>query len=273
MAIIAVLSGVAIAVAGWFVSQYQARRAVRRNMRIDYLLVAYRRLERGSNRPMTPVEEREVEMAVADIQLLGSVTQVRLAEEFVRSFAATGEADTEPLLQDLRASLRKELLLETVEPHHSWLRIDRQGGTISERSKVWHDADSATREALTAELGADVAPVDYGGEFPEQMRELATSASPSAAIEMSIQRIERDLRAVTSGGTDEDLSKLNVSQLAHRALQLGAIDSQLADAVNGLGVMRLLSIMDQDKLTVDQAMEFVALSAGVLYAISRAGAR
>lgn len=271
MAIIAVLAGAVIAVAGWFVSQYQARRAVRRNMRIDYLLAAYRRLERASNRPMTATEEREVEMAVADIQLLGSATQVGLAEEFVQSFAAIGEADTEPLLQDLRASLRKELLLESVEPHHSWLRIDRQGGTISDHSKVWHEADSATRAALTAELGTHTAHVDYGGEFPEQMRELATSASPSAAIEMSVGQIEHDLRVVTSGATNEDLSTLNVSQLAHRALQLGVIDAQLADAVNGLGVMRLLSVMDQDKLTVDQAMEFVTLSAAVLYAISRAG--
>jgi hypothetical protein len=270
VAFVAVLSGVAIAVAGWFVTQFQARRAVRRNMRIDYLLAAYRGLERASNRPMTPAEEREVEVAVADIQLLGSVAQVALAEEFIQTFAANGEADTEPLLGDLRTSLRKELLLEAVGAKHSWLRINRQGGTISDRSRVWHEADSAARQALTGELGADLTPMDFGQEFPDEMRALATSASPSAAMEMSVQRVERDLRSVTSAATPDDLSKLNVSQLANRALQLGVIDAQLADAINGLGVMRLLAIMDQDKLTVQEAMEFVALCAGVLYAISRA---
>ena len=203
--------------------------------------------------------------------LLGSPAQVRLAEDFITTFAADGTADTEPLLQDLRASLRAELLLEAVPPKRLWLRISRAGGTISDRSRVWHEADKTTRRALDVELGGAELPEDFGQAFPDQMQELARSASPSAAIEASIQRVERDLRSVVEGAMDEGVATLNVSQLASRALQLGLIDAQLADAINGLGVMRLMAVMDQDRLDLRQAMEFIALCAGVLYAISRAG--
>lgn len=34
--------------------------------------------------------------------------------------------------------------------------------------------------------------------------------------------------------------------------------------------MRLMAVMDQDRLDLRQAMEFVSLSAGVLYALTRA---
>jgi hypothetical protein len=267
--VLAVVSGVVIAVAGWIVGQNQARRAVRRNMRIEYLLGAYRRLERASNRPMTPTDDRDVEAAVADVQLLGSPSQVKLAGEFAKAFATEGTADTEPLLEDLRASLRRELLLEAVPPNRLWLRISREGGTTSERSQVWHETDHATRKALDHELSGETVPVDFGDSFPAQMRELAASASPSAAIEASIQRVEHDLRAAVEAAANEPLTTLNVSQLASRGLELGVIDAQLADAVNGLGIMRIMAVMDQTRLTVDQAMEFVTLCAAVLYVLSR----
>jgi hypothetical protein len=269
MEVLAVVSGVAIAVAGWIVGQHQARRAVRRNMRVEYLLGAYRRLERASNRPMTPSDDRDVEAAVADVQLLGSPSQVQLAERFARTFAAEGTAATEPLLEDLRASLRRELLLEAVPPNRLWLRISREGGTTSERSQVWHDTDNATRQALDLELSGETMPVDLAESFPAQMRELAVSASPSAAIEASIQRVERDLQRVVQSATGQSLNTLNVSQLASRGLEFGLIDAQLADAINGLGVMRLMAVMDQTRITVDEAMEFVTLCAGVLYVLSR----
>jgi uncharacterized membrane protein len=218
---------------------------------------------------MTSDDDRDVETAVADIQLLGSLTQVQLAGEFAQSFAAEGKADTEPLLEDLRASLRRELLLEAVPPNRLWLRIGRSGGTTSERSQVWHETDHAPRTALDLALSGETVPIDFGDSFPAQMHELAVSTSPAAAIEASIQRVERDLRAVVEAAADEPLTTLNVSQLASRGLALGVIDAQLSDAINGLGVMRLMAIMDQTRLSVDQAMEFATLCAGVLYVLSR----
>src|SRR6266567_1370301 len=112
MAALAIIASVLIVVASWFVTQYQARQATRRNMRIDYLLDAYRRLDRASNGRLSDESARDLEAAVSDIILLGSPRQGDLAETFARTFAAKGDTDAGPLLQALRDSLRKELLLE-----------------------------------------------------------------------------------------------------------------------------------------------------------------
>lgn len=53
----AIVIGVVVAVAGWLVNEHFARRALRRNMRVEYLLSAYRRLEHASNREMTIAHE------------------------------------------------------------------------------------------------------------------------------------------------------------------------------------------------------------------------
>jgi hypothetical protein len=46
VAAIALIVTAVLAVAGWLVSQEQARRATRRNMRTNYLLDTYRRLDK-----------------------------------------------------------------------------------------------------------------------------------------------------------------------------------------------------------------------------------
>lgn len=114
MEVIAVVSGVALAVAGWVVTQAQARRATRRNIRIEYLIATYRNLALASHRPLTPELAREMEAAIVDVQLLGTTRQVELAREFAKEMAAVGSAPADSLLHDLRASLRHELLLKPV---------------------------------------------------------------------------------------------------------------------------------------------------------------
>lgn len=266
--ILAVVSGAVIAVGGWTVNQYQARRAVRRNMRIQYLLDAYRRFERISNRPMSSDDEQVLEAVIADVQLLGSPNQVRLAIQLAETFVAERKADSDPLLTDLRASLRRELLLEEVPPNRMWLRITPEGGITSERSRIWHDADQATQAALRSELADETVPPDLDDSFRARMRALAESASPSAAVEVSIQRVEQALRAKVEAATGESLSGLNVSQLASRGLAADVIDAQLADAINGLGVMRLMALIDQAHLSIHEAIDFVARCAEVLYVLN-----
>ena len=60
-----IVIGVVVVVAGWLVNEHFARRAVRRNMRIEYLLSAYRRLEHASNREMTLSHEAALEEAIS----------------------------------------------------------------------------------------------------------------------------------------------------------------------------------------------------------------
>jgi len=67
-------------------------------------------------------DAQPIESAVADIQLFGSVKQVRLAQAFIAEFAATRTASLDPLLEELRKDLRAELQLESVSGKLVFLR-------------------------------------------------------------------------------------------------------------------------------------------------------
>ena len=105
-----------LAVAGWFavhrLSMNRDQENKRRELRIQYLLEAYRRLENSSNRRDLSAYARDLESALADIQLLGSKDQVQLAHESVVSMAKDRAASLDPLVANVRSELRRELQLE-----------------------------------------------------------------------------------------------------------------------------------------------------------------
>jgi len=121
----ALLSGL-----GWFVGYLTTvrrdRLSKKRDLRTQYLLDAYRRLEGAANR-REPKEddEKALESAVADIQLLGSPEQVHLARQFALEFAGAGQASLDQLLEALRLDLRKELALAPLVEGITFLRIVR----------------------------------------------------------------------------------------------------------------------------------------------------
>jgi hypothetical protein len=119
MATLTLASTILIAVAGWVITQALARRAVKRNMRIEYLLNAYRRLDAAPNSEQ--MDHRSVESAISDVVLLGSQSEIALARKFTEEWQANNEADLTPLLRELRASLRHELLFEKVPPSDYFL--------------------------------------------------------------------------------------------------------------------------------------------------------
>jgi len=113
---------------GWFVGNWLSLRRdrinKRRDLRVQYLIEAYRRLENASNRQPLPEEHgRALESAIADIQLFGSPTQVELAIRFARGFAQSKNESLDNLLADLRSDLRKELTLESVPSARVILRL------------------------------------------------------------------------------------------------------------------------------------------------------
>ena len=108
----------ALAIAGWYVvhrlSMNRDQENKRRDLRIEYLLEAYRRLENAANRQDLSGYAQELESALADIQLLGSEHQVLLAHEFATSMAKNRTASLDPLVADIRSELRRELKLEPI---------------------------------------------------------------------------------------------------------------------------------------------------------------
>lgn len=110
-----VIGTVVVMVGWWVVHAFNSRRDrsnKKRELLISYLIEAYRRLEHAAFAKEPENHKENVESAIADIQLFGSVRQVRLAQDFANKMAADGTAGLDHLLEELRVDLRKELNLE-----------------------------------------------------------------------------------------------------------------------------------------------------------------
>ena len=97
----------------------------RRTQRVDFLLSAYRRLIRASNRNRLTREHRDdLEAAFSDIMLLGGQVEMDAASKFMVQFVDTMEGSLDPVIFALRKSLRDEIGLGDVPmPHPYNLRL------------------------------------------------------------------------------------------------------------------------------------------------------
>jgi hypothetical protein len=78
----------------------------------------------ASNRNWTPELEIEFEKFVAEIQLYGTPRQIELMTKIVRAFVQKEQSVSfDPLLEDLRDALRKELRMEQVKGPVWWYRF------------------------------------------------------------------------------------------------------------------------------------------------------
>lgn len=94
-------------------------------MIVGYLLDAYRKLERSAEAVEPADSWKDMEAAVADIQIFGSAKQVVLAQKFASELASSQTASATTLLKELRQSLRAELKLEPVSQPIVHLRFCR----------------------------------------------------------------------------------------------------------------------------------------------------
>ncbi|MDH2916216.1 MAG: hypothetical protein PXX77_04985 [Gallionella sp.] len=122
-----------VAVLGWFAAhQFNAHRDranKQRDLRIQFLLEAYRRLEAAANRPEAGKEEQDkFESALADIQLLGTKSQIEELMDFIEAWQSSksGGASISPLLELLRSHLRNELKLEKNIPPVKLFRFENR---------------------------------------------------------------------------------------------------------------------------------------------------
>jgi hypothetical protein len=143
-----------IAVAGWFLGHWlNAKRELnskRREIRLKGLETAYCRLAMASNRDWTDEHKLEFEKFVAEIQLYGTPRQIQPMIEIVQAFIRREPSITfDPLLKDLRDSLRQELRMEPVEVSVWWYRF-----TLPE----WHKKQTPN-PAVKADAPNDSAPL------------------------------------------------------------------------------------------------------------------
>ena len=131
----------AIAVVGWLAGHqfnvYRDRQNKRRDLRIQFLLDAYRRLESTANRE-TKTEEQKLsfESAVADIQLLGTPQQVAATVRYLRTHGAGGDAKMDEVLGLLRSDLRCEVGLPGEVEKALIFRFRRQSNRVRIKSRA-----------------------------------------------------------------------------------------------------------------------------------------
>lgn len=106
-----------ISITSWFVvhffNQKRDNLNKKKDLRIKYLINAWQLLESASNRLDNSMSSN-LEKAIADIQLFGTLKQIRLSRDFALEFATTKRAKCDTLLNELRDDLRQELKLEKV---------------------------------------------------------------------------------------------------------------------------------------------------------------
>jgi hypothetical protein len=117
-----------VAIIGWYVAHFFASKRDQekknREVRIQYLIEAYRLLANASNRKPEPKSQyfRDMESAVADIQLFGTDSQVTKLNAFLNEFERTKKGPLDPLLSDLRDDLREEMKLSGLKESVKWFR-------------------------------------------------------------------------------------------------------------------------------------------------------
>ena len=91
-------------------------------IRISHLIQAYLNLESTANREISSATAAKIEAAMAVIQLLGTVKQIQLAQDFINQFVKSRSGSYDALLEELRQDIRAGLGLEA-RPGISLIRI------------------------------------------------------------------------------------------------------------------------------------------------------
>lgn len=88
----------------------------KKDLRINYLIEAWKKLEYASNRNINEEEFIEfMEKPIALIQLFGTNTQIKYAEQIANAIKVEGNANLNKILEDLRSDLRNELNIEKTD--------------------------------------------------------------------------------------------------------------------------------------------------------------
>lgn len=126
LSLIISVTAIIISVVSWFVLHSLSKKRdfinKKKEIRINYLIEAWRILEDSSNRNDC-TKLNNTERAIADIQLFGTKAQINLAQKFTKEMSETNSAECLDLLIELRKELRKELRLEPVDDKFLFLRI------------------------------------------------------------------------------------------------------------------------------------------------------
>nr|WP_294934309.1 hypothetical protein [uncultured Flavobacterium sp.] len=117
-----------VTMTGWYILHWFAKRRdilnKQKELRINYLIEAWRKLEYAANRKDFDKIEY-LEKPIADIQLFGTKKQIELALELVTAIVENRSSNLTGLLEELRQNLRKELNLEKISTSIQIFRVNK----------------------------------------------------------------------------------------------------------------------------------------------------
>ncbi len=123
---------ISVAILGWLISARNADENLRRIKRVEYLSSAYMGIALYVKRSPNNSEYNSyldgVEKAFTIIQLYGNRNEIKLVSEIIEQYNASNDRNIQcdTLLNMLRDSLRKELLLPKAIRYVKTMRVDRQ---------------------------------------------------------------------------------------------------------------------------------------------------
>lgn len=91
--------------------------------------------------------------------------------------------------------------------------------------------------------------------------------SPNAAVLEAYSEVERALKRRMTEAKVADVEKLFGRKLIEVALRKGVINSQTAEALRGISVLRNVAAHSTDEVTLEKALEYLALADAVVYSI------
>lgn len=112
---------------GWAIVHFLTKKRdssnKKKEIQIDYLIKAWNLLESASNRRDNNLN-KNIETALANIQLFGTKSQILLTEKIADDISSKGKADVLDLLIELRKELRKELNIDQVTDTFKFIRFE-----------------------------------------------------------------------------------------------------------------------------------------------------
>ena len=128
---------VLITIIGWFIlsqlQSYQDRVNKIRDLKTSYLIESYHKLAMAANRDSTQFGDyvKDIESAVASIQLFGSEKEIEIITTNFSFNNSTPQnplnwkIEFDPILNELRNSLRKELNLDSIKKNVYYIRLTK----------------------------------------------------------------------------------------------------------------------------------------------------
>jgi len=134
--LVAIITGLG----GWYVvhSLTSARDQINRrnDLKVEYLLKAYRSLSNAANREKSDEFALQFEEAVSDIQLLGSSKQIELLHQALsKKDDHGGHVGVNDVLEELRVDLRNELALEQISSKAKFFRFNSLNSQTKRRAR------------------------------------------------------------------------------------------------------------------------------------------